>query len=112
LYSGQGTAAGMHYLEEKSIIHRDLAARNLLVRKEGKKYVIKVADFGMSRVTDDQAMYESTSNKFPVKWSAPEVLQYRKYSPKSDVWSYGIVLWEIFEHGKGKLSYFCNEMMY
>ncbi|PRP85691.1 tyrosine-protein kinase isoform SRK4-like [Planoprotostelium fungivorum] len=97
----QGTVAGMNYLADRGIVHRDLAARNLLVKSEGRRYVVKVADFGMSRQTENQVHVDTdTKSKFPVKWSSPEILQDRKYTSKSDVWAFGIVMWEIFEYGK------------
>jgi serine/threonine protein kinase/ankyrin repeat protein len=91
-------AAGMKYLSQNHILHRDLAARNLLVKGEDKRFVVKVADFGLSRVTD--GTYYSRSRKFPIKWTAPEALQFARFSTKSDVWSFGVVLWEMFEFGK------------
>ncbi|NWY12393.1 ITK kinase, partial [Ptilorrhoa leucosticta] len=77
---------GMAYLEQNSVIHRDLAARNCLV---GESHVVKVSDFGMSRIVLDDQYTSSTGTKFPVKWSAPEVFSYSNYSTKSDVWSFG-----------------------
>ncbi|POI25790.1 hypothetical protein CIB84_010460, partial [Bambusicola thoracicus] len=76
---------GMAYLEQNCVIHRDLAARNCLV---GESQVVKVSDFGMSRIVLDDQYTSSTGTKFPVKWSAPEVFSYSNYSTKSDVWSF------------------------
>uniref|UniRef100_A0A8D2MV14 Tyrosine-protein kinase n=2 Tax=Passerellidae TaxID=1729112 RepID=A0A8D2MV14_ZONAL len=88
---------GMAYLEQNSVIHRDLAARNCLV---GESHVVKVSDFGMSRFVLDDQYTSSTGTKFPVKWSAPEVFSYSNYSTKSDVWSFGVLMWEVFSEGK------------
>jgi serine/threonine protein kinase len=87
---------GMEYLESKHIIHRDLATRNCLV---GEGEVIKVADFGLARFTED-AYIAHPQSQFPVKWSAPEVIKYRSYSNKSDVWSFGCLMYEVFSLGK------------
>uniref|UniRef100_A0A672U655 Tyrosine-protein kinase n=1 Tax=Strigops habroptila TaxID=2489341 RepID=A0A672U655_STRHB len=93
----QDVCEGMAYLEQNSVIHRDLAARNCLV---GESHVVKVSDFGMSRVVLDDQYTSSTGTKFPVKWSAPEVFSYSNYSTKSDVWSFGVLMWEVFSEGK------------
>eukprot|EP01114_Cavostelium_apophysatum_P014779 TRINITY_DN3917_c0_g1_i3.p1 TRINITY_DN3917_c0_g1~~TRINITY_DN3917_c0_g1_i3.p1 ORF type:complete len:629 (-),score=107.73 TRINITY_DN3917_c0_g1_i3:1-1887(-) len=90
-------AKGMAYLEENSVIHRDLAARNLLVDSSG---VVKVADFGLSRSLDSSEYYKTTNAMFPVKWSAPEVINSFRFSSKSDCWSMGITLFEIFTKGQ------------
>uniref|UniRef100_A0A8C4WHE3 Tyrosine-protein kinase n=1 Tax=Gopherus evgoodei TaxID=1825980 RepID=A0A8C4WHE3_9SAUR len=93
----QDVCEGMAYLEQNSVIHRDLAARNCLV---GESQVVKVSDFGMSRYVLDDQYTSSTGTKFPVKWSAPEVFSYSNYSTKSDVWSFGVLMWEVFSEGK------------
>uniref|UniRef100_A0A674IIK9 Tyrosine-protein kinase n=1 Tax=Terrapene triunguis TaxID=2587831 RepID=A0A674IIK9_9SAUR len=93
----QDVCEGMAYLEQDSVIHRDLAARNCLV---GESQVVKVSDFGMSRYVLDDQYTSSTGTKFPVKWSAPEVFSYSNYSTKSDVWSFGVLMWEVFSEGK------------
>uniref|UniRef100_UPI003AAAEC88 tyrosine-protein kinase TXK-like n=1 Tax=Centroberyx gerrardi TaxID=166262 RepID=UPI003AAAEC88 len=73
------------------------AARNCLVNEQN---VVKVSDFGMARYVLDNQYTSSSGAKFPVKWSPPEVLHYSKYSSKSDVWSYGVLMWEIFSEGR------------
>ncbi|CAF3615656.1 unnamed protein product [Rotaria sp. Silwood1] len=92
----------MSYLETKLIIHRDLAARNCLINDN--KNIVKVSDFGMARQMSSSSsssmFYQEKYDKpFPLRWSSPEVLINRKYSSKSDVWSYGIVIWEIYSLG-------------
>ncbi|XP_075234447.1 tyrosine-protein kinase Btk29A isoform X2 [Lycorma delicatula] len=88
---------GMAYLERQNYIHRDLAARNCLV---GSENVVKVADFGLARYVLDDQYTSSSGTKFPIKWAPPEVLNYTRFSSKSDVWAYGVLMWEVFTCGK------------
>ncbi|CAG7717608.1 unnamed protein product [Allacma fusca] len=88
---------GMAYLERHNYIHRDLAARNCLV---GADNVVKVADFGLARYVLDDQYTSSGGTKFPIKWAPPEVLNYTRFSSKSDVWAYGVLMWEVFTCGK------------
>uniref|UniRef100_A0A3Q2W8Q1 Ephrin type-A receptor 8 n=1 Tax=Haplochromis burtoni TaxID=8153 RepID=A0A3Q2W8Q1_HAPBU len=95
----RGIAAGMTYLSDLGYIHRDLAARNVLVNSN---LVCKVSDFGLSRVLEDDpdAAYTTSGGKIPIRWTAPEAIAYRKFSSSSDVWSYGVVMWEVMSYGE------------
>uniref|UniRef100_A0A8C5U0S1 receptor protein-tyrosine kinase n=1 Tax=Malurus cyaneus samueli TaxID=2593467 RepID=A0A8C5U0S1_9PASS len=97
----RGIAAGMKYLAEMNYVHRDLAARNILVNSN---LVCKVSDFGLSRYlqddTSDPTYTSSLGGKIPVRWTAPEAIAYRKFTSASDVWSYGIVMWEVMSFGE------------
>lgn len=91
-------AKGMQYLHKHSIIHRDLASRNILVhRNEDSSVVAKVSDFGLSRLDEFGKGYElTTAQKLPLKWMAPECFTRRLWTTASDVWSFGILIWEVF----------------
>ncbi|XP_075877235.1 ephrin type-A receptor 4-A-like [Nelusetta ayraudi] len=104
----RGIASGMRYLSDMSYVHRDLAARNILVNSN---LVCKVSDFGLSRVLEDDpeaayttregtGTYLSPGGKIPIRWTAPEAIAYRKFTTASDVWSYGIVMWEVVSYGE------------
>eukprot|EP01137_Pigoraptor_chileana_P026891 Opistho-2@8828 len=86
-----------HHGDLLRIVHRDLAARNVLVADVNRCYVVKIADFGLSRnIEGTESYYVKTKNqKLPVKWLAPKCLSRKHFTEKSDVWAYGITLWKI-----------------
>uniref|UniRef100_A0A8C5LUU6 receptor protein-tyrosine kinase n=1 Tax=Leptobrachium leishanense TaxID=445787 RepID=A0A8C5LUU6_9ANUR len=90
-------SAGMTYLSERKFVHRDLATRNCLV---GEDMVVKIADFGLSRNIYSADYYKANENDaIPIRWMPPESIFYNRYTTESDVWAYGVVLWEIFSYG-------------
>ncbi|XP_077567598.1 ephrin type-A receptor 7 isoform X3 [Stigmatopora nigra] len=93
----RGIGAGMKYLAELRYVHRDLAAHNILVNSN---FVCKVSSFGQSRIINDDPVYSTTVEKMSVRWAAPEAIQFRKFTSASDVWSYGIVMWEAMSFGE------------
>nr|XP_029723441.1 tyrosine-protein kinase Fer-like isoform X2 [Aedes albopictus] len=97
-------AAGMRYLESKNCIHRDLAARNCLI---GNENIVKISDFGMSR-EEEEYIVSGGMKQIPIKWTAPEALNFGKYTSLCDVWSYGILVWEIFSRGDTPYSGLSN----
>uniref|UniRef100_A0A674AC89 Tyrosine-protein kinase n=1 Tax=Salmo trutta TaxID=8032 RepID=A0A674AC89_SALTR len=89
---------GMKYLEEKNFVHRDLAARNVLLVNQ---QFAKISDFGLSKAlgADDNYYKARIAGKWPLKWYAPECMNFHKFSSKSDVWSFGVTMWEAFSYG-------------
>uniref|UniRef100_A0A8C3A4P0 non-specific protein-tyrosine kinase n=1 Tax=Cyclopterus lumpus TaxID=8103 RepID=A0A8C3A4P0_CYCLU len=81
------------YLEGLSMVHRDIAARNVLV---ASPECVKLGDFGLSRYVDDQEYYKASVSRLPIKWMAPESINFRRFTTASDVWMFGVCAWEIF----------------
>ena len=101
-------ASGMVYLEEQNYINRNLAAMNILV---GENLICKVANFMMARVLDEDIYEAHTGAKFPIKWTAPEAALYNRFSIKSDVWSFGIVIYEVLTYGRFPYPGMTNEQV-
>uniref|UniRef100_A0A8C1YRV5 Tyrosine-protein kinase n=1 Tax=Cyprinus carpio TaxID=7962 RepID=A0A8C1YRV5_CYPCA len=98
-------AEGMAYIEKKNYIHRDLRAANVLV---SDSLLCKIADFGLARVIEDDQYTAREGAKFPIKWTAPEAINYGSFTIKSDMWSFGILLYEIITYGKIPYPGMCN----
>ena len=92
-------ANGLAYLAERKFVHRDIAGRNCLV---DNNFTVKIADFGMSREVSGMDYYRIGNSKacLPLRWMPPEALLYGKFTLKSDVWSYGILMWEVYSYGR------------
>uniref|UniRef100_A0A8C5MKT0 Tyrosine-protein kinase receptor n=1 Tax=Leptobrachium leishanense TaxID=445787 RepID=A0A8C5MKT0_9ANUR len=98
LHIASQIASGMVYLASQHFVHRDLATRNCLV---GVNLIVKIGDFGMSRDVYSTDYYRVGGHTMlPIRWMPPESIMYRKFTTESDVWSYGVILWEIFTYGK------------
>lgn len=89
-------AAGMAYIEKIDYVHRDVRASNVVV---GKNNIYKVADFGLARILEDDIYNAAMDSQYPVKWTAPEGLTHMVFSIKSDIWSFGVLLYEIVTKG-------------
>ncbi|XP_078674918.1 focal adhesion kinase 1-like isoform X12 [Branchiostoma floridae x Branchiostoma belcheri] len=95
LYAYQLSTA-LSYLESKKFVHRDIAARNVLVAAYDS---VKLGDFGLSRWVEDQTYYKASKGKLPIKWMAPESINFRRFTTASDVWMFGVCMWEILMLG-------------
>ncbi|KAF7210967.1 transcript variant X4 [Nothobranchius furzeri] len=95
LYAYQLSTA-LAYLESKRFVHRDIAARNVLVSSVD---CVMLGDFGLSRYMEDSSYYKASKGKLPIKWMAPESINFRRFTSASDVWMFGVCMWEILMYG-------------
>ncbi|KAK8762276.1 hypothetical protein V5799_026461 [Amblyomma americanum] len=89
-------STALSYLESKKYVHRDIAARNVLVSSHD---CVKLGDFGLSRWVEDHSYYKASRGKLPIKWMAPESINFRRFTAASDVWMFGVCMWEILMLG-------------
>ncbi|XP_012688356.2 protein tyrosine kinase 2aa isoform X20 [Clupea harengus] len=89
-------STALAYLESKRFVHRDIAARNVLVSSAD---CVKLGDFGLSRYMEDSSYYKASKGKLPIKWMAPESINFRRFTSASDVWMFGVCMWEILMFG-------------
>ncbi|KAK1795218.1 hypothetical protein P4O66_010393, partial [Electrophorus voltai] len=89
-------STALAYLESKRFVHRDIAARNVLVSSAD---CVKLGDFGLSRYMEDSSYYKASKGKLPIKWMAPESINFRRFTSSSDVWMFGVCMWEILMYG-------------
>uniref|UniRef100_A0A673G131 Focal adhesion kinase 1 n=1 Tax=Sinocyclocheilus rhinocerous TaxID=307959 RepID=A0A673G131_9TELE len=89
-------STALAYLESKRFVHRDIAARNVLVSSTD---CVKLGDFGLSRYMEDSSYYKASKGKLPIKWMAPESINFRRFTSASDVWMFGVCMWEILMFG-------------
>lgn len=117
LQLARDTATGLAHLHSKGCIHRDVAARNCLVDEDG---AVRVSDFGLARIVpmglgeyhDDAYVADASKANMPIKWTAPDALEYGVYKYSSDIWSLGVLLWEIFSGGKKPYAMMTNKEAY
>nr|XP_043908223.1 protein tyrosine kinase 2aa isoform X10 [Solea senegalensis] len=89
-------STALAYLESKRFVHRDIAARNVLVSSVD---CVMLGDFGLSRYMEDSSYYKASKGKLPIKWMAPESINFRRFTSASDVWMFGVCMWEILMYG-------------
>eukprot|EP00794_Sanderia_malayensis_P004749 gene4749-5373_t len=99
-------STALSYLENKNFVHRDVAARNVLVVSQN---TVKLGDFGLSRWMAEQSYYKASKGKLPIKWMAPESINFRRFSTASDVWMFGVCMWEILMYGVKPFQGVANE---
>ncbi|KAJ0171489.1 hypothetical protein K1T71_013039 [Dendrolimus kikuchii] len=100
-------STALSYLESKKFVHRDIAARNVLV---STPTCVKLADFGLSKMVEDKSYYKASRGKLPIKWMAPESINFRRFTSASDVWMFGVCMWEILSEIRNQKSFIHNKV--